>query len=648
VGEIPEPRIMKMISSLPGSGQTLPGDLELIRQNDFDLEGLTFEQIAVILPDMTLELIPSLLASDALFWYNTRIGLRPSIPFAVQKQWVAPNPALLYELVLELLSGVTLPMSFEDITKALDGCSFLRLDGQLGKVDSSVEQVIESFLTTSPMIVRMGPLYYLLPLESEVDLFGGLYVRELHYMMKLYGPYPSTWQAMPDPGFLRYPVSDTEAVFLFRVPKWRELLMARFWIVPDPRAIPPRQLFCGLHTIVAHYPLPLAPFKNMKRIKRDPLPLVEGANPIATTKALAQVVSQIANTEVCQPLTIREIVKEIPCPVICRDGQLRRATDRDVTDALQGSYEWRKIRSSRWIPFGFTVLRPPQTYDSPTDAIVAALTLLHLTSGFGGAVFPWGVLEAAVVGLTYSVAPGESAVLAKDGLRELVERLAAEGAPWWINRDAVGLIRFSPDAPDTVFTPSDTWTDDVRQRRAIACAEPRPPIDQDVVDFIRELGVIASDLPEGCSLSAFLARKQKAASMRRRIASLGEWPEPERWKVSPPTEPQETISRASTVSAPLILGWRPPPDPRPTPDFATAVKQLRKSEEWESLDTAVQKLQPLHGGTEWECCCATVRVLGELEARRPPSVEKCSTPSSARPGDGMRHTVKPPHGAPTK
>jgi hypothetical protein len=71
------------------------------------------------------------------------------------------------------------PIRVRELMLELADVEFKAPDGRTQRITATDEPAIVNFLEASPIVLKRPRQYYLIPLESEVDVFGGLYMGEL-------------------------------------------------------------------------------------------------------------------------------------------------------------------------------------------------------------------------------------------------------------------------------------------------------------------------------------------------------------------------------------------------------------------------------------------------------------------------------------
>jgi hypothetical protein len=641
-------------------------EIQKLIDNDPYCDGLTFRQVCSLLRysgsflDLRARVL-SLITHDRVFWYNSRIGVRPNLAF--RKQPPCPcfedHQPVLYELVIECLSRIEQPLSFSDICERLHGRVFLSVDGDLLAFTPTHHEAVRFFLDSHPIIFKANSLYWLMPLESEVDLFGGLYMREVYFLFQICGIWNQRYHLFPRLGLLRFPRTSEAACFLSRISQFREFLGRLFRLSRYPSAvIPPCQLFHRHHMVVAYQTIPFAPFTAMARsagrtrvfhyrapaplalqprdsfpipaIKTDPPELVLPifADDVhAPSKLLSRVRGIVAAnssvplvgiylTKIAEALDGQEVVDD--------EGELRKISpDVDsaawIASALRRSYQYREGPRGVFTYFGFDVLPANYIFASFDDLVTFWLTLLHITSGQGGAVIPISVLHQAMTGKRYAHGSGDILTLCESADSIVIRLQGAVDPPYWISDAGIGLIRFSPEG--TGFPGNPAWPTHVR----------RLPTPEDASTFANNIRWRLNhpfdrsrtepnlDLPSrvatGQSPRIDGTTPEQQPTLTRNLTDEPETiPNPaDKCSVRPPVA---EMTRAPITPTPAPVEWAPPPPP-------PRRERLRKEieERWNvggltragSLESLMKQKAGLD---DWDACREIARTIGNLDAHK--------------------------------
>jgi hypothetical protein len=159
----------------------LPPEIELLLDYDPDCDGLMFSQVCQLCNYTGSffdagRLILSVITHERVFWYNSKIGVRPNLQFRTQMLYSCceSGSRLLFELILEFLSRIEEPIEISNMMERLRGLEYVKPTGKLMVVNANDQETIEGFLDSLPIIFKRNSLYWMMPLESEVDIFGGL------------------------------------------------------------------------------------------------------------------------------------------------------------------------------------------------------------------------------------------------------------------------------------------------------------------------------------------------------------------------------------------------------------------------------------------------------------------------------------------
>jgi len=206
-------RIFRVDRSL----STLNHDIEILEENDPFCEGLTTDQVSLLLnitgsPHDHQSRLFSLTLHERVFYYGSKIGVRSDLPFTPQpRKQIAPNdsPGYLYELVIQILTELTAPISQVDLAAKLIDQMIVHDQDREFQLSPRAMPTVMAFIDTSPIIFRKGSTYFLMPLESEVGVYGGLYVSELRDLSLCV--FMASQEALE---LLRFPISETSASFV--------------------------------------------------------------------------------------------------------------------------------------------------------------------------------------------------------------------------------------------------------------------------------------------------------------------------------------------------------------------------------------------------------------------------------------------------
>jgi hypothetical protein len=488
VGVMPESRIAALVDSfsdfVKGPDATilrrsrteeLDEELQTILTFDPHFEGLTFWELCKALNynGTFLECkgrVLHLIGHERVFWFNTRIGVRPNLSFRQQTPFRCPQDTpLLYELILEALSLLTHPISIDCLLDTLDGKSFITETGTTEKVSPHYQFQIRGFVDTFPAIFRMNDRYWLMPLESEVDFFGGLYLREAHYLANLFGGWGNRYLWLPRFAFLRFPRKTYAACFLGRIHSFRHFLVDYLGVSQaDPASMPPF-VHNRLHIFSTYQVLPFAPFAQCTRATQRfpdtqlrklnqrkpavpaapgplPLPVIPGA-PRAAAQAQPSLLALLRRCAT-NPAAPRFSAFSIDAFV---DALANTGLSSDSVSVALIAAELRVSRQFYESPpgsftyLGFDILPPSYSFASLEDLIEFTLALMHVNTGLGGAAFEAGALNEALAGKRFSEGSGRvSAYRApEDAAGRLHSRAQTHGGLFWVSGTLLYLLRLS-------------------------------------------------------------------------------------------------------------------------------------------------------------------------------------------------------------
>jgi hypothetical protein len=194
------------------STEEVEPELRTLLEFDLHFEGLTFWEVCQTLnytgtfaerKGRVLRLI----GHERFFWFNTKLGVRPRMNFRRQPPFLCSQNSqpILYEFVLEELSRITEPMAIGDLLRTLAVQTFMSETGAIEAVSGAHQVQISGFVDTFPAIFRTNGHYWLMPLESDVDFFGGLYIREAHLLTSIFSGWNTRCTRLPHLSSLRFP-----------------------------------------------------------------------------------------------------------------------------------------------------------------------------------------------------------------------------------------------------------------------------------------------------------------------------------------------------------------------------------------------------------------------------------------------------------
>jgi hypothetical protein len=518
-----------------------------------------------------------LLTHSQIFWYNSKIGVRPQLPFAPQAPYTATQPPLLYELVLQVLSRLSAPAAFEWVFEQMRKSPFIRTNGEVAAVSLNEVNEIRAFMESSPVVCNDSGAYFLFPLESEIDFFGGLYTRELHFLFKMYDPFPLTCADIPQLAYLRFPRLPTEASFICRTAHCQQKLYGLFGIAPDSVADPPPGLVGSFKTCVPHQAVCFAPAVESSLDLRRLFP-----EPQLPALSAEEVLSVFANEQRCAELAVDEIVARFAASDLVGERDADAARARIVAE-LQRSNEWVDLKNGRFCAMGFSLLRKRVAHESFLDLIVTALSMLHVASGSGGPAFPIQLLAQMLKGARFRVTKSQlTSWNDTDRLAVRLGRLAKAGPPFCCSGNCVGLLKFTPGS-----------------------GQGHLPTDADTVELIERI--------RGWAFQQMESDSESSDAREIEIPMFGgkEEAEIERWKWPGCKRPDEVVTHVKAQCLPTPKPWVPKTVEAPT--FAAVVEELSRAGEHFTFQQAVRRLHKGYGGTEWDCCLDVVRQLSAIK-----------------------------------
>lgn len=192
---------------------------EVIQQFDPFTNGLEMFQVSSLLNQKGIladkDSINEAISNDKrLFKYFKLIGIRPDLPFEVQKvDHVHSDHPYMGHLVFNLLANSKEPLSFDNIFHQLGDQLYFR-DKDFMHVNEQSREEIQEVLDFAPYVLcDENDNYYLIPIHGEVDLLGALYENAYNlYVQK--SKSASSFNHKSIKRILRFQTSETTVEFL--------------------------------------------------------------------------------------------------------------------------------------------------------------------------------------------------------------------------------------------------------------------------------------------------------------------------------------------------------------------------------------------------------------------------------------------------